>query len=425
MFPGPSGGHNWHPMAFSPKTRLDVHPGREMALTYPMKAGFKHDASGVEHRSRLRDYLEIIGGRREPAPVGQADRLGPGAGQGGVDGRAKGAFNGGILATAGNLVFQGRPDGVLVAYAADTGKVLWETETSIGIIAPPITYTVGDDQYVAVLAGWGGNTIVGMDAAVAIATTHVNMGRMLAWKLGGHATMPPVPQKSLDIPEPPPLTASAEAIDHGRQLYNEVCSLCHGLLAVSSGVVTDLRFASAETHASWDEIVRGGSLSRHRHGELPRSAVEGGLRGDPRLRHLARDRGSLGQGDHRQRHAVMSGAAPPMERPYTKGLHELGNGLYAWLQPDGGWGWSNAGLVVDGDRSLLVDTLFDLKLTREMLAAMRARHAAAARIDTLVNTHANGDHCYGNQLVAGARIIASARERARDGRAAARRASRG
>ncbi len=100
----------------------------------------------------------------------------------------KGAFNGGVLATAGNLVFQGMPDGVLVAYAADTGKVLWQAETSIGIIAPPISYRIGDEQYVAVLAGWGGNPIVGMDAAVAAAVTHVNMGRMMAWKLGGHAT---------------------------------------------------------------------------------------------------------------------------------------------------------------------------------------------------------------------------------------------
>jgi cyclase len=93
---------------------------------------------------------------------------------------------------------------------------------------------------------------------------------------------------------------------------------------------------------------------------------------------------------------------------YTKGLHALGNGAYAWLAPDGTWGWSNAGLVVDGGESLLVDTLFDLALTREMLAAMRAAEPRAARsIGTLVNTHANGDHCHGNQLVEGAEIIAS------------------
>jgi glyoxylase-like metal-dependent hydrolase (beta-lactamase superfamily II) len=93
---------------------------------------------------------------------------------------------------------------------------------------------------------------------------------------------------------------------------------------------------------------------------------------------------------------------------YTKGLHELGDGLYAWLAPDGSWGWSNAGLVADGGASLLVDTLFDLPLTREMLAAMRAAEPrAAAQIDVLVNTHANGDHCFGNELVGGAEIVAS------------------
>jgi glyoxylase-like metal-dependent hydrolase (beta-lactamase superfamily II) len=93
---------------------------------------------------------------------------------------------------------------------------------------------------------------------------------------------------------------------------------------------------------------------------------------------------------------------------YTKGLHDLGNGCYAWLQPDGSWGWSNAGLVVDGGESMLVDTLFDLKLTRAMLEAMRrAEPAATARFGALVNTHSNGDHCFGNQLVAGAEIIAS------------------
>ena len=93
--------------------------------------------------------------------------------------------------------------------------------------------------------------------------------------------------------------------------------------------------------------------------------------------------------------------------PYDKGLHELGDACYAYLQPAGGWGWSNAGLVTDAGASLLVDTLFDLALTREMLEAMRRATPAAARIGALVNTHANGDHCYGNVLVRDAEIIAS------------------
>jgi cyclase len=94
---------------------------------------------------------------------------------------------------------------------------------------------------------------------------------------------------------------------------------------------------------------------------------------------------------------------------YTKGLHELGDGLYTYLQPDGGWGWSNAGLITAQGTSLLVDTLFDLSLTRDMLDQMRPitdKHP----IDQAFNTHGNGDHWFGNQLLPdGIPIIASAR----------------
>lgn len=93
---------------------------------------------------------------------------------------------------------------------------------------------------------------------------------------------------------------------------------------------------------------------------------------------------------------------------FQRGLADLGNGLYAWLQPDGGWGWSNAGLVVDGDQALLVDTLFDEPLTAEMLRSMQsATGIAAGDIGTLVNTHANGDHTHGNALVPNAEILAT------------------
>lgn len=94
------------------------------------------------------------------------------------------------------------------------------------------------------------------------------------------------------------------------------------------------------------------------------------------------------------------------QAPYSLGLHEVGHHCFAYLQPDGGWGYSNAGLVVGEGASLLVDTLFDLKLTEKMLETMTSK-TAVSPISTVVNTHANGDHCYGNQLVAGAEIIAS------------------
>ena len=89
------------------------------------------------------------------------------------------------------------------------------------------------------------------------------------------------------------------------------------------------------------------------------------------------------------------------------GLHPLGHSSYAWLAPHGSWGWSNAGLIVDAEEALLVDTLYDLDLTAQMLRKMRNVEPRANNIGTLVNTHANGDHCHGNELVVGAQIIAS------------------
>ena len=98
-----------------------------------------------------------------------------------------------------------------------------------------------------------------------------------------------------------------------------------------------------------------------------------------------------------------------MKIAYERGLHELGDGLHAYLQPDGGWGWSNAGLITAGGASLLVDTLFDLELTRAMLDAM-APVTERSPIEQAFNTHGNGDHWFGNSLLPdGIPIVASAR----------------
>ena len=95
-------------------------------------------------------------------------------------------------------------------------------------------------------------------------------------------------------------------------------------------------------------------------------------------------------------------------KPFNKGLSDLGNNIYCYLQPDGGWGWSNAGLIVDGDESLIVDTLFDEKLTQEMLESMKkAEPLGMKNIHALINTHSNGDHCNGNSCVETKEIICS------------------
>jgi glyoxylase-like metal-dependent hydrolase (beta-lactamase superfamily II) len=96
-----------------------------------------------------------------------------------------------------------------------------------------------------------------------------------------------------------------------------------------------------------------------------------------------------------------------LDIPYNRGLHQLTEHCHAWLVPDGTWGWSNAGLVAGAGQSLLVDTLFDLPMTQEMLTGLEPI-TGSRPIRTVVNTHANGDHWFGNELVAGAEIIASA-----------------
>ncbi|MCW2339101.1 glyoxylase-like metal-dependent hydrolase (beta-lactamase superfamily II) [Sphingobium sp. B2D3A] len=97
--------------------------------------------------------------------------------------------------------------------------------------------------------------------------------------------------------------------------------------------------------------------------------------------------------------------------PFTQGIHDIGNGLYGYVQPDGTWGWSNAGLIASDSETLLVDTLMSVPLTREMLDQFRAKVPEAAKIDRLVNTHANPDHFFGNGLVADAEIIGTTEAR--------------
>lgn len=92
--------------------------------------------------------------------------------------------------------------------------------------------------------------------------------------------------------------------------------------------------------------------------------------------------------------------------PFRQGVHDIGNGVYGYVQPDGTWGWSNAGLVVSQGETLLIDTLMSVPLTRQMLAEF-ARVPGGAQIDRVVNTHANPDHFFGNGVVEGATIIST------------------
>ena len=262
VFPGPSGGHNWHPMSYSPRTGLVYVPAREMAFTYAMQESFSYDSRTWNLSLDLAEINRLAAAAPGLSPYGKLIAWDPVAAEERWSVRQSGAFNGGVLSTAGGLVFQGTSDGLFEARSDDSGELLWQVTLDVGVVAPPISYAVDGEQYVAILAGWGGNPVAGMDAGVSAASMYENVGRLYAFRLGGRAPLPAAVPRDLEIPEPPAVAASGRELERGRVLYDRHCGLCHGAGGVTSGVVADLRYGSSEVHENWQEIVRGGSRSR-------------------------------------------------------------------------------------------------------------------------------------------------------------------
>jgi quinohemoprotein ethanol dehydrogenase len=170
------------------------------------------------------------------------------------------AWNGGVVSTAGNLVFEGTTKGNFEAYCADTGAKVWSYAIQTGAIAGPITYAVNGEQYVAILAGWGGvfPLAAGEPALKSGRVRHVS--RMLAFKLGGKLILPPLPEVEPAVLHPPAATADARTVGRGERLYQRFCGNCHGDVVVSGGVLPDLRYSSTLTNDQWFHILLGGLL---------------------------------------------------------------------------------------------------------------------------------------------------------------------
>ena len=262
--PGPYGGHNWHPMAFNPGTGLVYIPALDIPFSFAQDNAFKYQPgywnTGVDLEQTtpptdpdlmVEAISQVKGHLSAWDPVNQKEVWKV---------QHDTSWNGGLLTTAGNLVFQGRSDGQFAAYAADSGELLWEFPTHVGIIAAPVSYQVDGEQYVSVLAGWGG--------AFALASgvprhkgNVLSEGRILTFKLGGQAALPEPNVAFLEIPEPPAMETTAEQVADGRMLYHTYCALCHGPGVTGSGGGTpDLRYSSADVHGSWDAIVLQGAF---------------------------------------------------------------------------------------------------------------------------------------------------------------------
>jgi len=152
---------------------------------------------------------------------------------------------------------QGRSDGILSAYRATDGKPLWQFDAGTGIMAPPVTYLAGGVQYVTVMVGWGGAT--GMINAPGQGVIKPGFGRIVTFALDGKASLRIQPYGHSTPPSPPlTVTASADIVKQGGALYDRHCMICHGLNAVA-GPIPDLRYASAQTHTQFEQIVRGGT----------------------------------------------------------------------------------------------------------------------------------------------------------------------
>jgi alcohol dehydrogenase (cytochrome c)/quinohemoprotein ethanol dehydrogenase len=247
--PGAAGAHSWQPMSFSPLTGLVYIPANIAAFPYAPAENWKPSAIGFQNAlDGGKTAMPAIPQAREAAAKATTGALiawDPVAGKEAWRVEQPGPWNGGTLATAGNLVFQGNAQGQFAAYSADKGAKLWSFPVQTGIIAAPMTYSIGGQQYVAVLAGWGGVWDIATGVLAKKSGSTRNISRLLVFKLGGKAKLPPAPPMAKMVLDPPPFTGAPQQVARGSNLFGRYCSVCHGDAAVAGGLNPDLRHSGA------------------------------------------------------------------------------------------------------------------------------------------------------------------------------------
>jgi PQQ-dependent dehydrogenase (methanol/ethanol family) len=252
LIPASQGGgrqwtvHNWWPMSYDAQTGLVYIPttDRRADTKAPVEAG----ESGAGLFGRLIGWDPVA----ESARWSVEEEI---------------AVNGGVLATAGNLVFQGQGTGEFAAYAADNGKKLWSIQTKSAIDSIPVTFSVKGEQYVITSVGWGsGSRLFAPGRTMATPESKRGPERLYAFKLGGTVPFPYPKIEVPAVPKPPEQKATLEQIRKGEKLYvSFYCEGCHspgidGSGAwVEDGAVPDLRYAPPEVHKDWYQIVMGGT----------------------------------------------------------------------------------------------------------------------------------------------------------------------
>lgn len=263
--PGPLGAHSWHPMSFNPRTGLMYIPSFELGFPYiaddkfeprqlAVNLGVDLNAASLPQDTQMKaQVLSAVRGHLIAwDPVAQKKVW---------DVEHAAAWNGGVLSTAGHLVFQGTAAGEFIAYEASSGRKVWTYATQEGIVAPPITYAVGSEQYVVVAAGWGGTFALLTGEIAKQGSSAGKKGRLLAFKLGARQALPPTEAQRFQLRQLPERFGDPTLVAQGKATYQRFCAGCHGDSAVSGGVLPDLRrSAAAGDKAAWHAIVREGVL---------------------------------------------------------------------------------------------------------------------------------------------------------------------
>lgn len=263
--PGPLGAHNWHPMAYDPGNRLVFIPANETTFPYIPQPNWKKAAQGfnvgfdfaagampADRGARSLAAAITRGALVAWDPVEQKEKW-----------RVKfnGPWNGGVLATAGGLVFQGNATSEFAAYSAKEGKKLWSFNAQTGVVAPPITYAVNGQQYIAVLAGWGGAFPLSSGVLHDVSGPVRNISRLLVFKLRGRAQLPAVRALAALPLDPPAFKGTDADVALGGALFGRFCGVCHGDAAVGSTVLPDLRKSGTLSDPkTWQSVVHDGAL---------------------------------------------------------------------------------------------------------------------------------------------------------------------
>ena len=268
VYPQETGAHNWQPMTYDPLTGLVYIPAMDGAGLFLTSKDFKYKPGGwnlgIDFAAISQAVLEMIKSGKPPPPaVGYIKAWDPVAQKEAWQVSMGGSWNSGLLTTAGGLLFGGDAYGDFSAYDAKSGHKLWSMDLKTGILAPAMSYSIDGEQYVALLAGWGGagGMAAFRDPKTALSKYQTNQGRLFVFKLGGKQTVQPLSPEGTPPTEPPPLTKADDAMTaNGFTLYHRNCLVCHGYFAQSEGEVPDLRLASSEIWSQYDNIVLNGAL---------------------------------------------------------------------------------------------------------------------------------------------------------------------